>query len=450
MSDVDEQWVSRLRGRVDGVAPDVPVDVEGALRGGRRRRAARRLAGAGGVLGVVAALVVGVPALTGTPEDGRVVVAEPTPSAEPVPGDAAIVDAPDCFADEVLDQVELYEEALSWTGLGDVVAARRTGPAPVAGAVPDGFEAVAAVECRLRSSAPHPLAPAVYEEVRLEGDIAALVAALALPSQTPESSGDTGCRAMFIPTPAIYLVSADGRAVRPTFPHGACHPRPEPLAAVGALQPVDVTSYEGSFDTYDDQQLQQGIGIASRALHDSGLPWSAVRPALDKTGLVVIGPGWATQAGRPDEVDALLDVALPGVPITYASGELDPGSRPWDITATDGYWIMDVARPDRNAGTSPAGETVHITYPEGTPRGAGYVLERFVGGWYQAEFLLTAVPAGSGLEPGWATLEEGATWDDVLITGPGPDLLRIPESADGEYYRLCTANAPQNICTQLF
>ena len=450
MHDVDEQWLGRLRGRIDGVAPDVAVDVDDALQVGRRRRTARRLAGAGGALGVVAALAVGVPALTGMPEDGRAVVAEPTPSAKPRPGDAAILDAADCFADEVLAQAGLYEEALAWTGLADVVAARRTGPAPVAGAVPDGFEAVAAVQCRIAFSRPHPLAPAVYEEVRLEGDIAALVAALALPPQAPESQADTICDASFVPTPVLYLVAADGRAVRPTFPHGACHPRPEPLAAVAALKPVEVISYEGSFDAYDDQQLQEGIGIVSRALHDSGLPWSAVRPAPDKAGLVVVGPGWATRYGRPGDVDALLDATLPGVPITYASGELDPGSRPWDMTATDGYWIMDVTRPDRNGGTGPAGETVQITYPEGTPRGAGYVLERFVGGWYQAEYLLTAVPAGSGLEPGWATLEEGATWDDVVTTGPGPDLLRIPESADGEYYRLCTANAPQNLCTQLF
>ncbi|MDM7829815.1 hypothetical protein [Cellulomonas edaphi] len=56
----DDAWVAGLRDRVGEVAPDVPVDVAGAVRRGRRRHAARTLAVRGVMLTAACALAVAV------------------------------------------------------------------------------------------------------------------------------------------------------------------------------------------------------------------------------------------------------------------------------------------------------------------------------------------------------------------------------------------------------
>jgi hypothetical protein len=157
-------------------------------------------------------------------------------AAEVAPG------GPDCLADEIL-----------W-GLGLVPpGAPRPGPAP--GAVPLGFEPVAVVECRgplsgpvevlpeplpfatvpvvpavpaerlsdvdlaVPSPAPAP-APVTVTEVRLEGDLGPLLAALARPSELPWPG--QACPAMWESRPEIHLVDAGGRAVRAAWPTTGC------------------------------------------------------------------------------------------------------------------------------------------------------------------------------------------------------------------------------------
>lgn len=159
----------------------------------------------------------------------------------PPAGDASpaeVADAADCAVRETL--------AAFGTGGGeDLPAASR------AGSVPDGFEPVAAVECRMPEvvvlPAPEPRqllepggtrtvpplddvrpapAPAVpspdtsVDVVRLEGDLGPLLEQLARPDVP--ASRDQVCMAMFEVVPVLYLLDADERAVRVRWPRDAC------------------------------------------------------------------------------------------------------------------------------------------------------------------------------------------------------------------------------------
>lgn len=154
------------------------------------------------------------------------------------PPDAAIaVDGPDCTATEVLG------------GLGVVPPEGHDRPAPAAGSVPAGFEPVAAVHCRgpldapvalveppdLRattpaaptadavapeSTTPPDAAPVTVVEARLEGDLGPLLGVLARPSQVAPPG--QACPAMWESQPQVYLVDADGRAVRVSWPSDVC------------------------------------------------------------------------------------------------------------------------------------------------------------------------------------------------------------------------------------
>ena len=168
-------------------------------------------------------------------------------------GAAAVVDAADCAVRETV--------AAYGVGGGEGLPA-----ASRAGAVPDGFVPVAAVECRLAALAPGsgqsrvpvpelrapapgdvgdaPVppggavgGPAVpgpsqteapgttspgtrVDVVRLEGDLGPLLAQLRRPDEAPRP--DQACAAMFQAVPVLYLVDADGRAVRAAWPTDAC------------------------------------------------------------------------------------------------------------------------------------------------------------------------------------------------------------------------------------
>ncbi|MBO9569385.1 MAG: hypothetical protein J7503_11230 [Cellulomonas iranensis] len=197
-------------------------------------------------------------------------------------GAAEVVDAADCAVQEVVVAL----------GAGD---GEGLPAAPRAGAVPRGFEPVAAVECRLAALAlvPGPApelvpelgAPAVpgdavgarvppgrtveapalpgavedapaapdpsategseltspgvrIDAVRLEGDLGPLLAQLRRPDVAPRP--DQACMAMFQAVPVLYLVDADGRAVRARWPTDACgFLREGAIESVAALTEVD-------------------------------------------------------------------------------------------------------------------------------------------------------------------------------------------------------------------
>lgn len=141
----------------------------------------------------------------------------------------------DCLADDVV---------ASLTGMP-----QDTGhAAPSTGSVPADFAPVGVVLCRVSwedllqpepptlvpyldgsdpesiADVPEPEEPAqlqrlTIEEVTLTGDLGPLLEALARPSEPPSSGA---CMAMFEFQPAIFLVDATGRAVRPQWPVDGC------------------------------------------------------------------------------------------------------------------------------------------------------------------------------------------------------------------------------------
>jgi hypothetical protein len=105
--------------------------------------------------------------------------------------------------------------------------------------------------------------------------------------------------------------------------------------------------------------------------------------------------------------------------------------------------------------TAPAspGQTIEIRFSQNTDRGIAWVLEERHGYLWHARYFLSATTSayeGSGSPTWWSVDDsEGRGWEDIGITGPGPDTLVIPDSIRPGGYRLCTANSRPNICTPL-
>jgi hypothetical protein len=53
---------------------------------------------------------------------------------------------------------------------------------------------------------------------------------------------------------------------------------------------------------------------------------------------------------------------------------------------------------------------------------------------------------GSGGEPLWFPSGEDVAVEAIGVAGRGPDHLLIPDVADPGTYRVCTANAGEDVC----
>ena len=86
--------------------------------------------------------------------------------------------------------------------------------------------------------APEPApTPEPVEPRRLEGDLAPLLAAFAVPND-PKWPGP--CAAIGVIVPDVWLIDADGRAIRPAYPVDGCNiPKPGVGEALDELTPVD-------------------------------------------------------------------------------------------------------------------------------------------------------------------------------------------------------------------
>jgi hypothetical protein len=110
---------------------------------------------------------------------------------------------------------------------------------PRDGRVPDGFVAVAAVECPVMATVTDDEGVwSAVEQVRYEGDLTALLAVLAEPDDRP--AANQACDAMLVIAPPLWLVDADGRAVLVHHPVDVCG---KPKGGVdAALQKLTVAS----------------------------------------------------------------------------------------------------------------------------------------------------------------------------------------------------------------
>ncbi|WP_256837645.1 hypothetical protein [Ornithinimicrobium faecis] len=107
--------------------------------------------------------------------------------------------------------------------------------------------------------------------------------------------------------------------------------------------------------------------------------------------------------------------------------------------------VRQVADPT----TVSAGDLVELSFPQETERGVPWVLEEQDGDTWHQRYLLWS--DGNGGTPDWVGHEDEERWgwDDVGVSGPGPDTVLVPDTAAAGPYRLCTANARENFCAEL-
>ena len=90
------------------------------------------------------------------------------------------------------------------------------------------------------------------------------------------------------------------------------------------------------------------------------------------------------------------------------------------------------------------GQVVAVSFPGGWDRGILYALDaQVVDGWDRRWMLISDA---SGGEPLWFPGDEEVAVEAIGIGGEGPDHLLIPDVAEPGAYRVCTANAAEDVC----
>lgn len=93
------------------------------------------------------------------------------------------------------------------------------------------------------------------------------------------------------------------------------------------------------------------------------------------------------------------------------------------------------------------GEIVSLTFTAPKDRGVAYAIELETDdGWQRLHLMVSDANGG---EPRWFEAGEEPIVEAVGIAGPGPDRVPIPDVLPPGDYRICTANAGENICTPI-
>ena len=93
-----------------------------------------------------------------------------------------------------------------------------------------------------------------------------------------------------------------------------------------------------------------------------------------------------------------------------------------------------------------------MRFPEDHRRGIAFSLSRWSEGRWNLTYYLSSDWGASGdYPPTWWTVEDGENrgWEDVGVSGPGPDRVLVPDTAPPGDYLLCTANALDEACALL-
>ena len=117
-------------------------------------------------------------------------------------------------------------------------------------------------------------------------------------------------------------------------------------------------------------------------------------------------------------------------PATTESPRID--SRPSPITVTPA-----TARP---------GATVALTFPDESGRGIAFQLAKATEPSKVLYYLTSDWGRRGEHTPTWWRAGASGGWEDVGISGPGPDRVVVPDTAEDGTYRLCTANAADQVC----
>lgn len=98
------------------------------------------------------------------------------------------------------------------------------------------------------------------------------------------------------------------------------------------------------------------------------------------------------------------------------------------------------------------GQEVALTFPSDNERGIAYSLARWSDGrWDEAYYLASDWGQPDDHTPTWWAVWDSGNrgWEQVGISGPGPDRVLVPEAAPPGDYLLCTANALEEACALL-
>lgn len=148
--------------------------------------------------------------------------------------------------------------------------------------------------------------------------------------------------------------------------------------------------------------------------------------------------GWSRIHGTQPARWALLAVALV---LSGCADDSAPSLDP-DLKGT-----MTVAP----ASATP-GQEVALRFPSDSQRGIAFSLARWSKDQWDETYYLTSAWGTSGnYTPTWWTVDdnEDRGWEQVGVSGPGPDRVLVPETATPGDYLLCTANALEEACALL-
>lgn len=95
------------------------------------------------------------------------------------------------------------------------------------------------------------------------------------------------------------------------------------------------------------------------------------------------------------------------------------------------------------------GAVVEVTFPAGFDRGVAYALQReeSPGQWVDEWWMTSDGNGGTPVTVPAGT--EGYGVEDVGVGGPGPDRVLVDAATEPGEYRLCTANALEDVCALL-
>lgn len=121
-------------------------------------------------------------------------------------------------------------------------------------------------------------------------------------------------------------------------------------------------------------------------------------------------------------------------PATEAPGEASP--------PPDAQPVLMKVVPSEPA----AGGSAELLFPESTPRGGYFVLER----WEEDQWVLShyLVSDGGDREALIYAPGEYEGGDDYGVGGPGPDGVLLPDEMSPGFWRVCTENARPQMCAQ--
>jgi hypothetical protein len=143
--------------------------------------------------------------------------------------------------------------------------------------------------------------------------------------------------------------------------------------------------------------------------------------------------------GRPAAFLAFLALWL------VACGSVVPAGTPHDASAMFRPASM-IVEPESAA----PGQEVELRFPDEMTRGVWFVLEQEVGEAWVHRYDLTSDGPGPDWMITWHVAgQEGFAVDDIGVGGPGPDTVRIPDVAEPGSWRICTANAAENVCVRI-